>query len=119
MMKTTISKIPKTKPYSEGEAPFFSACEEEIFTLMNIYIYIHICYIRINLLTKYWQFKDTASSYAVALSIISCRIAINIRRDNIPINFVALLHAARLQIELSYVWPPAIDKNVLGHVFCP
>lgn len=115
MMKTTNSKIPKTKPYSEGDAPFFSACEKEIFTLINTFTYIY--YLHINLLTKCWQLKDIASSYAVTLSVIFRRIAINIRRDNISINFVALPHAARLQIELSYVCPPAIDKNALGHVF--
>lgn len=30
MMNTMNSKIPKTNPYSDGDAPFFSACEKEL-----------------------------------------------------------------------------------------
>lgn len=30
MMNTMNSKIPKTNPYSDGDAPFFSACEKKI-----------------------------------------------------------------------------------------
>jgi len=99
-MKTTNSKIPKTNPYSDGDAPFFSACGKKIF-IINAYTCTHMhrntYLIRADSLTSHRnaeQFKDKSSIRSSSDPLSHC-VAINTLRDNVTINFGALLHEQR------------------------
>lgn len=72
----------------------------------NVCSHTYTCYILIS--SIFWVVRNIGNSKAYwaatqQLRWLSRRIAINARRDNIPINFGALLHAAGLQTELSNV----------------
>lgn len=45
-MKTTSSKIPKTSPYSDDDAPFFSACgKKNVYANVCLYIVMRATHI--------------------------------------------------------------------------
>jgi len=100
-MKTTSSKIPKTNPYSDGDAPFFSACGKKIFIIIiNAHMCMHVrkyvsdpCRFA-DEPSEYWQFRDKSNIRSSSGPLSRC-VAINTRRDNVAINFGALLHEQR------------------------